>query len=139
MVENAETVVLTYHNDDCATLDQITLETFLDDPGTGMHVESREDIIKQNNCGSGVDRPCECHACLLNRLCTVRPTREGRKNKPSDRHSVSTLSRPLPFRLPLQIAQDPSPVHIDGGLRSVSDELEGGVLRNAPFSYRSSS
>ena len=49
---------------------------------------------------------------------------QGRKNKPFGRHSVSTLSPPLPFRLPLQIAQGPPPTHIGGELRSISDELE---------------
>jgi hypothetical protein len=36
-----------------------------------MHIESREDIIKQDNCGPGVDRSCECHTCLFERLWVV--------------------------------------------------------------------
>ena len=42
-----------------------------------MHIESREYIVKQNNCGSGVDRSGECHACLFKRLQVVRSAREG--------------------------------------------------------------
>lgn len=46
-----------------------------------MHIESREYIVKQNNCGSGVDRSGECHACLLKGLQVVRSARgEGRTN-----------------------------------------------------------
>jgi len=44
-----------------------------------MHVESREDIVKQDNCGPGVDRSCECHACLFKRLWVTRSAlEEGR-------------------------------------------------------------
>lgn len=89
-----------------------------------MHVESREDIIKQDNCSPGVDRSCECNTCLFKRLWVARSARKGRKNKPSGRHSVSILSHPPPFRLLPQTAQGPSPAHIDEGLRSVSGELE---------------
>ena len=65
MAENDEPAGRTYNNDDCAALDQITLEAFLDDPGAGMYVESRKDIVKQDSCCPGVDRSCECHTCLF--------------------------------------------------------------------------
>lgn len=46
-----------------------------------MHIESREDIVKQDNCGSGVDRSCECHTRLFKRLWVTRWAREeGRTN-----------------------------------------------------------
>ena len=51
-----------------------------------MHVESREDIVEQDSCSPGVDRPCECHTCLFNRLGIARSVRKRRKNKPFGRH-----------------------------------------------------
>jgi len=46
-----------------------------------MHIESREDIVKQDNFGPGVDRSCECHTCLFKRLYVILWAREeGRTN-----------------------------------------------------------
>jgi hypothetical protein len=37
--------LVTYDEDDCATLEQVTLETLLDDPSSSVHVEGSKDLV----------------------------------------------------------------------------------------------